>query len=1007
MSDNCRLVEGDGIVTNMFYFLWKKKTDTGSLQTPIPTSGDGSVPLPWERDGVGKGVKFTPEFSVPSTVMFEHNYPKAWYYPHPTGKASWDFERKLGKDIDSLSILKNFCPRSAAALEQYRAEEASPSDASPTSGGGGGVSASLLGGSSAGTLPPHLQKFEERDFVAAYFSTVKSGTTTTSTATTPLAPTPPTNRPQTAAAAGRSKSHHEAQASEEPLTVVEYLNEPQLRDFLLRRTKREDGFLQRWVWPNGKHNNVIQAIWTPHMCLVSRRTNQHAVRDGRESMYDRAVTFEGPSYLSGDSYVAPHVQWQVERFCADLVAYMFAEHHIPLRRMVLHFKVDWNSTVWFLWASSIRVQDKSQINLTVPYTARKELDAMRRQQSLAASVANQQQLRQQHSARSLSAVSTVVDFSKTMVELPPDAVDRGQHDVGRERFLSHQPPEARKLIHMVEAERHLTAIAFPKAPSMGAIGGVYTWGSLTKPLSKPTKPKKRRIAVPRAGGSDSTTNPNSATPTTRGSGMTIASRHNSLGGFPAPTPPTSHQVEPRRKKKKSKRRGNSPMKNVLSPRFDDVLKSLQAERTSAFDSAMRHRDEREHHAALRLALDEHAKVLFGPARAPRSGRQLWTFVRHLVLTGFVRAHCALNDASELLSLIDYSVYSHFLSSEESLTFQIPASLANGVPTREADSGTQWVAFAELLRSVGLVVTEGFDEEATIAQPPAAPKQPYSAGHRRKSTMARQLPESKTGSMTELVSPTTSLSPTRGDVANASMASDGLPPPSSGAFLSNNSLTKSQTEPLAAAALDSDGPRRRSLAQQALVSSDSAPSKPPLSPGIKPGAASSRNTSFANRQMDDTPVEDVSKHAPTDWTATALPQRRTLTSVTIRSTKKPIADVTASIKHNLLRQWVVPLLAASTWYVVGWQWVLYRRAPQDGDDVDATDDGGDESAAEGSHAQRAISDEEEMDSGPAAGAPADELVAVLESSTTATQKPSSAPHTAFSLLAVVEALSGSS
>ncbi|CUF34184.1 Hypothetical protein, putative [Bodo saltans] len=945
MSDNFRLVEGDGIITNIFYFLWKKKTDTGSLQATVPTSGDGCVLLPWERDaangGSGSAVKFTPEFSVPSTVMFEHNYPKAWYYPHPTGKLSWEFERKLGKDIDSMSILKNFCPRSAAALEQYRTEESSSGN---TPGGAGGT-ASLLGGSSAGTLPPHLQKFEERDFVAAYFSTVKTGSAThPNSPSTPLAPAPPQGRPQTGGGGGRTKPHASNDASgEEPLTVVEYMNEPQLRDFLLRRTKREDGFLQRWVWPNGKHNNVIQAIWTPHMCLVSRRTNQHAVRDSRETMYDRAVTYEGPSYLSGDSYVAPHVHWQVERFCADLVAYMFAEHHIPLRRMVLHFKVDWNSTVWFLWASSIRVQDKSQINLTIPYTARKELDAMRRQQALAA--VGSQQLRQHHSARSLSAVSTAIDFGKPSTDFSPsDTTDRGQHDAGRERFLSLQAPEARKLIHMLEAEKHLSAIPFPKAPSMGAIGGVYTWGSLIKPLSKSSKPKKHRPPSGVRGGSDSATTANTAntTPTTKSTTTALVTRNNSLTGFP---PPHSSTSSPAPKKLKKGRRGskhhNSPLRNMLSPRFDDVLKSLQVERTTAFDSAMRHKDEREQHAALRRVLDDHVATLFGPHRHARTGKQLWAFVRHLVTSGYVRVHVALTEAAELLSLVDYSVYSHFLSSEDPLTFDVSPALAKGVPTK---NGASCVSFPDMLRSIGLVVTEGTTSAAVAAAlKPAAPKHPHSAGHRRKSSMARQLPYNMLSSVVDgsphILSPVGGYSPTRtgGDstaaAVNVSIASDGLPPPSSGAFFNVNSSDHAQRGSKDSVAQHDDAP---------VVSSSfgAAPLQTLLSPNVQNSEVSTRNPSFAEQGSPLNLVAIGGSTAELKFLSqaaapppSALQEGSTLCSVTITNTKKPIADVTASIKHTLLRDWVTPLLATSTWYMTAWQWILYRRPPHDDNEQD--------------------------------------------------------------------------
>ena len=43
---------------------------------------------------------------------------------------------------------------------------------------------------------------------------------------------------------------------------------------------------------------VIQAIWSPHVCRVERRTNIHRIWDRRFSEYERAVTFEGPQFNS-------------------------------------------------------------------------------------------------------------------------------------------------------------------------------------------------------------------------------------------------------------------------------------------------------------------------------------------------------------------------------------------------------------------------------------------------------------------------------------------------------------------------------------------------------------------------------------------------------------------------------------------------------------------------------------------------------------------------------------
>jgi hypothetical protein len=299
MLDGDRLIEGDGVVTNMYYFLWRMKEQQAAAR---------------------ENTSFDDHFAirVPSTVIVEHNYPKAWYYTQKG--SSVELDRKLGKDIDSLSILKDFCG----------------TDMPPASREEGGKAQSPRN-------KPH-------QIVAAYFCRPKFGGV--------IVP----------------KEHHsplDTNAAPSVSTIVEYMNEAQLRDFLLRRTVREDGFVQKWVHSLGKSNSVIQAVWTPHLCLITRRNNVHAARDIRVSMYERSVTFEGPAHLSTESFVAPHIHYLVERSCEQFVNHMLREHSVAIRRMVLYFKMDTENRIWFLWASSVRAAaHKTILNLSVRYIPR-------------------------------------------------------------------------------------------------------------------------------------------------------------------------------------------------------------------------------------------------------------------------------------------------------------------------------------------------------------------------------------------------------------------------------------------------------------------------------------------------------------------------------------------------------------------------------------------------------------------------------------------------------------
>lgn len=66
---HAHLLEGDGVITNLFYFLWKRIASDA-------VASHGSHPNP------------ALDLSFPSTVVFEHNYPKAWY-THALGRRVW------------------------------------------------------------------------------------------------------------------------------------------------------------------------------------------------------------------------------------------------------------------------------------------------------------------------------------------------------------------------------------------------------------------------------------------------------------------------------------------------------------------------------------------------------------------------------------------------------------------------------------------------------------------------------------------------------------------------------------------------------------------------------------------------------------------------------------------------------------------------------------------------------------------------------------------------------
>eukprot|EP01065_Artemidia_motanka_P030298 TRINITY_DN3630_c1_g2_i1.p1 TRINITY_DN3630_c1_g2~~TRINITY_DN3630_c1_g2_i1.p1 ORF type:complete len:750 (+),score=279.79 TRINITY_DN3630_c1_g2_i1:664-2913(+) len=155
-----------------------------------------------------------------------------------------------------------------------------------------------------------------------------------------------------------------------------------LKDFLYSRISRPDGVLQKFITPEGRHNEVVQAVWSPcgAVQLVTKRQNTHAHNDRRTSMHDRSVTFEGPTHLSREAFLAPHIQWLVKRQCGRFIMHFHSTEQVHIQRMVLHFKVDGDGELWLLWGSSVRIHRAGRehpLDLTNPYVSAESVNRWR------------------------------------------------------------------------------------------------------------------------------------------------------------------------------------------------------------------------------------------------------------------------------------------------------------------------------------------------------------------------------------------------------------------------------------------------------------------------------------------------------------------------------------------------------------------------------------------------------------------------------------------------------
>jgi len=79
--------------------------------------------------------------------------------------------------------------------------------------------------------------------------------------------------------------------------------------------KDKTGILQGFIKPYGQHNGIftknfiffsfstelIQAVWSPKLCIFTKKMNCRRLDEFKYNANERALTFEGPDYCSKTS----------------------------------------------------------------------------------------------------------------------------------------------------------------------------------------------------------------------------------------------------------------------------------------------------------------------------------------------------------------------------------------------------------------------------------------------------------------------------------------------------------------------------------------------------------------------------------------------------------------------------------------------------------------------------------------------------------------------------------
>ena len=296
-------LEGDGIIDNIYHFLWTKDTI-------------------FHAD---------PSIYIPHTILYKYNKPCYWYFTsvvdhklkkkNPGNLNPDHIKHVFLKNVSESGIVCYFIYEKMNTLSKYESDKPTYEK----------IMKKILGNSCETN-----EKEENKNNSIKLNNRVKSSYSY------------------------KSKIKKDEYKTNNKKYIIEYYNKKQFLDFLKNKIRHEDGILQKFVDPKGEYNTTYRLTWSPKLSLFEKCTNLKKLNDKHYDIYERVVTYDGEQFqtkiepLKG-SYLPERIQNMAIKI-AEHVSNITLEK-IKIVRMILNFKVDKKDRIVFLWCSSLRIDN--------------------------------------------------------------------------------------------------------------------------------------------------------------------------------------------------------------------------------------------------------------------------------------------------------------------------------------------------------------------------------------------------------------------------------------------------------------------------------------------------------------------------------------------------------------------------------------------------------------------------------------------------------------------------
>ena len=280
-------LEGDGVIDNIYHFLWTKDTIFNS----------------------------DPSVYIPQTILFKYQKPCYWYFTSVVDhKLKKKNSSKLNKENISQVFLKHVSKSGIVAYYIYKKNNV-PSKY---------ISDKPTFDKIMKNLDKDMDKSE----------------------------------------ASKNNSLNENIEKKNEAYIIEYFDLKKFNDFLDKKIVYDDGILQKFEDPKGEYNITYRLTWSPKLSLFEKCTNLRKIYDKHFDIYERAVTYDGEEFQTKTEPIkGNHIPQRIEKIGLNIVNHVsnITLEKIKIIRLILNFKIDKKDRIIFLWCSSLRILNTSNV----------------------------------------------------------------------------------------------------------------------------------------------------------------------------------------------------------------------------------------------------------------------------------------------------------------------------------------------------------------------------------------------------------------------------------------------------------------------------------------------------------------------------------------------------------------------------------------------------------------------------------------------------------------------